>query len=168
MLDLIKFIEDVAGKKILSPEKREEKFRKDAEKAMKEEAKVKASVDSKENAAALQKQGKTAEAAAMLTRLADPKHAEEEADRVRKAEANSAFARDAVGKEQGFEAEVKKTRTLQQFQEYYASLGDQGLTGKDEEKKIARAFPNGFSPFSTFPSPRSAMYCSSPPPFRSR
>lgn len=139
MLDLIKFIEDVAGKKILSPEKREEKFRKDAEKAIKEEAKVKASVDSKENAAALQKQGKTAEAAAMLTRLADPKHAAEEADKVRKAEVNSAMARNAVGKERGFEDEVKKTRSLQEFQEYYASLGNQGLIGKEEASRVERA-----------------------------
>jgi hypothetical protein len=139
MLDLIKFIEDVAGKKILSPEKREEKLRKDAEKAVKEEAKVKASVDSKDNALALIKQGDTVSATAMLERLMDPKHAEEEAAKVRKAEVNSATARNAVGKERGFEDEVKKTRSLQEFQEYYASLGNQGLTGKEEASRVERA-----------------------------
>lgn len=138
MLDLIKFIEDIAGKKILSPEKREEKLRKDAAAAVKEEAKVKAAVDSNENAAALQKQGKTAEATAMLTRLADPKHAAEEADKVRAAEAKSEIAKRQVNKELSFEKDVQKTRSLQEFQDYYASLGTKS-TGKDEESRVARA-----------------------------
>lgn len=136
---LILFIEDILGKKILSPEKREEMARTKALKAQRNMQKVLAETDSTERAKDLISKGKTAEATAMLERLMDPAHADKERGKIAEASAAFAIAKRDVGEAQGAREEINKKRSLEEFGQYYASLGTKNADPAKEAERVKQA-----------------------------